>query len=750
MRFFSIDRPFPLLILASSIAALLGTSTESLAQITDPGTAVEACISCHGPETLAPVSDINSPDDVHFVDLDPAGPASAAGYRQLNIEVTEVSVAANPVVMEFTVTDENAAPILNVLASDGRYALARLVPGAMTGDPTEWQNVTGSSTTERFTTSGGNFESLGGGQYRYTSVLDPATIPAVSGQSMRLVIQLSAGDIPAGNGWCDFDADLMLPNDCMTAVSLTRDIAQTASCNSCHGVTSDTKLSFHGGGRTEVEYCVTCHNPGIGRTDMTNMVHKIHYGGELTDPVGWEGYADVGYTRDADNCLSCHGGGGADEDNWQTEPNRTACGSCHDDVDFDTGDGHGIVGPQPTNRFCGNCHPATGTLTDSLLPVSVVHQGVARATEGELYRGPGNGFSIDAADYDSGGPTLTIDYSVTRDGVKQILQTDPRWSNGAGLSFQIGWSTEEYTNEGSGSTPAPAQPISVDALDVGGTVTDLGGGNYRVVVDVSSFGFGNLTIGMQGHPQADILGMGTYSQIPVRNVFHDVSVEPREPVASRRVVVDIAKCNDCHDGSGAGLAFHGNNRTSEPTVCALCHNPDATDIRQRPADPGTTPDGKVEETIDFKRMIHGIHAGGDLEEGLVLYGFGGRAHDYSTVGFIGNNKNCLTCHEPGTYSLLAATKTLASTIDTGPELTDPSDDLNISPVTAACSSCHDDLVAKNHMLLNGGSFEALDEDISVPEPGFSAGLIAGFGALCWLGRRRAAAPAGGEGRGFRG
>jgi OmcA/MtrC family decaheme c-type cytochrome len=731
-------------ILAMTFACVLGVGVlgivgESRAQVTDPGTAVEACISCHGPGTLAPVSDIESIDDVHFIDLDPAGPASDAGYRQLNIEVTRVDLTSTQVVMDFTVADENAMPILNVFDSDGRFALARLVPGALTGDPTEWQNVTGSSTTERFTTSGGNFEVLGGGQYRYASVLAPATIPAVAGQTMRLVIQLSAGDIPAGNGWCDFDADLGTPNDCTSPVSMTRDIAQTASCNSCHGVTSDTKLSFHGGGRTDVEYCVTCHNPGIGRTDMTNMAHKIHYGKNLSDPVGWESYSDVGYTRDTDNCLSCHGGGGADEDNWQTEPNRTACGSCHDEVNFDTGDGHETVGPQPTNRFCRNCHPATGTLTDSLLPITVVHQGVARAAEGELYRGAGNGFSIDAADYDAGTQTLTIDFSVTRDGTKQILQTDPKWSNGAGLSFQIGWSSEEYTNEGSGSTPAPAQPISVDALDIGGTVTDLGSGNYRTVVDISSFGFGNLTIGMQGHPQADILGMGSYAQIPVRNVFRDVNVEIREDVESRRLVVDIAKCNDCHDGSGAGLAFHGNNRTSEPQVCALCHNPDATDLRQRPADPATTPDGKAEETIDFKRMIHGIHAGEDLAEGLVLYGFGGNAHDYSSVGFIGNNKNCLTCHFPGTYSLHAATQTLPSTIDTGAEVTDSTDDLNISPVTAVCSSCHDDLVAKNHMLLNGGSFQALDEDITVPEPAFWMGLALGCGALAQLGRRRATA-----------
>ena len=43
---------------------------------------------------------------------------------------------------------------------------------------------------------------------------------------------------------------------------------------------------------------------------------------------------------------------------------------------------------------------------------------------------------------------------------------------------------------------------------------------------------------------------------------------------ARRLVVDIAKCDVCHDV----LSLHGNNRTDEPGVCAVCHNPNATDV----------------------------------------------------------------------------------------------------------------------------------------------------------------------------
>ena len=54
---------------------------------------------------------------------------------------------------------------------------------------------------------------------------------------------------------------------------------------------------------------------------------------------------------------------------------------------------------------------------------------------------------------------------------------------------------------------------------------------------------------------------------------------------------------------------------------------------------------------------------------------------------------------------------MATTIDTGADVEDFSDDLNISSVASVCSGCHNDAVAKGHMIEQGASFMALDEDI---------------------------------------
>jgi OmcA/MtrC family decaheme c-type cytochrome len=706
----------------------------------DPGTSVETCIGCHSSGDAVPVGNIADSNDAHYIDQDPRGPASESGYRQVNVTPTAVDVTGSQVILDFTAADENGDAIDNLFDSDGRFNLTKLVNGALPGDPTQWQQLIPGRRYERFTEAGGVFESFGGGAYRYTSVWDPTTIPVAAGDTLRLAIQISAGDIPPANAWCDFDASLTAANNCTSPVSITRDIVQTDTCNGCHGVTSDVFLREHGS-RTKVEYCVTCHNPAIGDTDMTVLIHKIHYGAELTNGDDYLGgkFADVVFTKDIDNCTTCHAQGGADQSNWRTEPNRDACGSCHDDVNFDTGENHPDGGGiQLTNKFCSNCHPPVGDLSLTLFPVPAVHEGVARAEEGGFYRGVGNGYSIDGLSWDIDAETLTVDFSVTRDGQKMILDTDPRWSNGARLAVIVGWSTHEYTNEGAGSTPAPAQPVSVNGLDVGGLISDEGGGNYQTVFDLSSYGFETVTVAMEGHPQADLAGDLTYESIPVRSAFANISIEKRGVTQARRSVIDIDKCNACHDTAGAGLSLHGNNRADEMQVCVICHNPDVTDIRQRPADPAMSLDGKREQTVDMKRMIHGIHTGADLQDGLVIYGFGGFPHDYSEVEFIGNSMNCLTCHEEGTYSTEAAWQALATTVDTGLDVTTPVDDLNISQVTSTCSSCHDADRATNHMLLNGGSFIALDDDIAIaaPEPATLPLAAAALGTLAALAYRR--------------
>jgi OmcA/MtrC family decaheme c-type cytochrome len=107
-----------------------------------------------------------------------------------------------------------------------------------------------------------------------------------------------------------------------------------------------------------------------------------------------------------------------------------------------------------------------------------------------------------------------------------------------------------------------------------------------------------------------------------------------------------------------------------------------------------------------------IHSGSELENGLVIYGFGGSVNDFSHVNFIGNRRHCETCHLPGTYGAKNAFEALPTTIDTGADKSVSTDDLNISPTASVCSGCHDSEAALTHMKLHGASFHALDADIN--------------------------------------
>ena len=164
-----------------------------------------------------------------------------------------------------------------------------------------------------------------------------------------------------------------------------------------------------------------------------------------------------------------------------------------------------------------------------------------------------------------------------------------------------------------------------------------------------------------------------------------------------------AVCNGCHER----LSFHGGNRTDSLDGCATCHNPRYTDRDKRPdTAPAGTPDGKSEETIDFKIMAHGIHASMFRTEPLVIYGFGDNANvfDEDHVQYPGRLANCLGCHVDDTFTLPLQESVLGTTVDTGSDFQDPTDDIVASPMSAVCASCHDTDVAIAHMENSGGDF----------------------------------------------
>jgi len=338
----------------------------------------------------------------------------------------------------------------------------------------------------------------------------------------------------------------------------------------------------------------------------------------------------------------------------------------------------------------------------------------------------------------TGGTTPSIQFSVTdptnADAPYDIAAGDAatnpifKTPSTSRLAIDVGWSTTDFTNNTSGVNPA--QPLSIDPVNAcdGTPVADWSctgpvAGVYTLtkLSALPTGATGTGRVAFEGHPAAlDSATPPAYTvRVPVKNTVKDWSIDG-STLAARRTVVDIAKCNQCHDQ----LSLHGNNRTDEPQVCVMCHNPNDTDANRRPKTAagilsGATVDGKLEESIDFKHMIHGIHGAAMRDKGVVVYGFGGSANDFSGVRFPGILNDCTTCHTTSSYQLTGIWETpsengiLGSTISTTPtavdagtyatQLATPDDDLNITPTAAVCSSCHDGALAQQHMISVGAA-----------------------------------------------
>ncbi len=202
-------------------------------------------------------------------------------------------------------------------------------------------------------------------------------------------------------------------------------------------------------------------------------------------------------------------------------------------------------------------------------------------------------------------------------------------------------------------------------------------------------------------------------------------------VTGRRSIVDNAKCKNCHGALGVTPSFHAGQRNDGPT-CSFCHNPNRTSSGW---------------SASSKYFIHAIHAGRKRAVNYTWHATE-KGPGYDEVEFPGTLNTCTTCHAPNTYDFTNATNLNAvplmelTTVATGKYDTNPLTNstyytvspyvvadnvtdygagfsynaatnvtvdaagttLVLSPITAACSSCHDSGPAIDHMKANGGRF----------------------------------------------
>ena len=631
----------------------------------------------------------------------------------INAQITSVSVSSPPVV-NFRLTDDSGNVIKNLPASSISFTIAKLMPGT-DGNGSAWQSYINSidnGAVQAAAENGaeGALVDHGDGTYTYTFAIDitkvasPIAVSYNGSLTHRVSFEIR-NFVPVDNPAYNFR-----PGDGNTDGLYTRDIVKTASCNRCH-----EKLAAHGGARFEVKQCVTCHNPGstdglTGNTvDFKVMIHKIHMGENLPSVIAGQDYciqsscfADVVFPQDVRNCSNCHDASDPetpDAANWYFKPSAEACGSCHDNVNFSTGEGHAEdengIGIVADDILCAGCHASS---LQSPIEVRQVHRMRAQEAVAQFR------FNIENIGFGGLGTAPVVDFSITDPTSKNSpydLANDPEITRG-NLGITVGWNTADYFNEGSDNNLALSsytRLISGGALSP--AVIDNQDGTYTLSIDTVPNGTsipitGSGAVTLEGHPVIDV--GATTEAVPATTAvaYFGITDDPANPTP-RRQKVDIKRCDNCHER----LSIHGANRNDNPGACVTCHNPNVTDICCRPANPANTPDGKKEESLDFKYLIHKVHAAD-----IVVYGFSGVA-DFRDLRYPQRLSNCTACHtDDGFYPVAADSGVLATTIDTGASRASPLDDINITPNAAVCSSCHTTSTAASHMKKNGASFDA--------------------------------------------
>lgn len=592
----------------------------------------------------------------------------------------------------------------------------------------------------------------------------------------RVAIQLSyknaAGETVLVNPYFDFTIvnGKSVP---VTDPSNTRKMADVSSCNGCH-----EKLALHGGGRVDVQYCVMCHNPNTKDANsgevltLSTMVHKIHAGKLLkskgepdyviwgyqdlksTNPTGKHDYSEVGFPQDLRNCTVCHTGANPKTpqgDNWKTKPSKEACLSCHSSKVGSTWEvGHkpyitGGVALNLTNQTCAGCHRAEFNLSAERAHWNQTQENSAK------YK-----MNIESAVFndtaDKKGRTVTVKYFLSdptnANKAYNLLTSDCTFAGTAGkcvpagnrptinakfgnlrfyLAYQnmVGQPTavtefSAYNNGGSGATAYAHMGTddlgnnhySINIPVPNDTLTAIAAGTARIV-STGQIKEPKLKATSEKEPRAAISPQVLVNTV-VQHTYKDVVISG-ENTNPRRVIVSNEKCNVCHGALGtttgsnvlAETLHDGARNTIE--ACVLCHD------ANRASSTIMTNGFGLNESYQFKRMIHGIHGNsertypfthGNLVNGafgkdglLLLDGVtpmtSGTVNYAAEVAWPGVGINCNACHVNNSY--MQDLGPLGASVSPRVAGADPWGYKVISPKAATCTACHDSSKAIGHV-----------------------------------------------------
>jgi OmcA/MtrC family decaheme c-type cytochrome len=518
------------------------------------------------------------------------------------------------------------------------------------------------------------------------------------------------------------------------------------NCSACHGdpdgagplpapINGDQAVT-----RPSIAACGSCHDyTNFSTTPIGRICRPSFQGGVTVDPA-------TGLP------LPCDHFGGSHADS-------TLCAVCHQPDAIRSY--HVAVAPPDPNALV----TATGTNANTnaawVAAANVVPAGASRfnylvgtvslTTDGSGFRRPTITFKIqkDGADVNfgtfnastkpelvddnfRGSPSVYFVWAMPQDGLSA-----PADFNASASGYVKAIWAGTATGAGAGTISGPATIGGVPGLY---TITLTG---VQVPAGATMFSGGvGFTYSLASTPPITQVNLAKYpytAPLPGKSIGVGGLIVPAPDVwkvgtgfTGRRTIVANARCNTCHVSIGAAPTFHAGQR-NDATSCAWCHNPNRTSSGW---------------SANAKDFIHSLHAGRIRSTPFNWHAVS-PGQDFSGVGFPAALDTCRACHVDGAYDFsLASTQAalpnmLASTVGvntydvspvtnptgwfsispyvdgtgvtiygagfsfssvTGVTVPAASTTLVVSPITAACSACHDSPAARAHMESSGGQF----------------------------------------------
>jgi OmcA/MtrC family decaheme c-type cytochrome len=582
----------------------------------------------------------------------------------------------------------------------------------------------GASAIQAGTDTGGTFTANADGDYTYKfGTKAPAGFDASATHTIGVY---GSRDLTLFDLGTNFAAAQLNFVPSGSAVTTVRDVIRDASCTRCHDI-----ISFHGGSRVGVATCVLCHTPQTTDPDTGNtvdfpvMIHKIHFGSGLPSVRAGKPYQVIGFQNSVSDwsdivfpadpganvgtnsvtkttivnggtrrCETCHeqDSGATQAANYMTNPTSAACGACHDNVNFATGENH-LSLPQPNDNQCKTCHTPQGELEydASIKGAHVI------ATESSQLKGM-NFKILNVVGTAGGKPTVT--FTVKNNAGNPVPMSELTVTPGR-LALVLAGPTSNPGTTSFGADVATGGYVSENATTAScgqdGTCT------YTFAHAIPADAKGTFSVGIEGR-RGQMVNPGIPNkQINTvsyggKNVVFDFSVDGSKAV-SRRTVVTLEQCNGCH----VALSLHGENR-NRIEMCVLCHNPSETDAVTRAQSTNAAQKSAPAQGVNFTEMIHRIHTGEvqatENQRPFSVVGFGGNLNTFNDVVFptfhnnasVGAVNKCFMCHVNDSQEKLPVGLS---------NVKDPAGIIPSSPAaTSACMGCHNTPAAASHATAN--------------------------------------------------